>query len=716
MRNSTTLGTCAAGVALALTLAMTTAVGAVESDQERGGGAQPGAAGIGDPYFPQDGNGGYDVSRYNLDLRYDPSTGRLAGRATIRARAKKHLSSFNLDLVGLTVRRITVGGRGATWSREGQELTVVPRRSLAKRQDFTVRVFYAGIPEPVDDAFGISGFLASDDGFVIAGEPHVAATWFPVNDHPTDKASYRFRVTVPRGSEAVANGDLVRKRTRDGWTTWTWKAVDPMASYLTTVDVGEFDLSTYRRKGIRYVDAIDPELFDRVAEPSTGTRFAVSQAADGSYKRLAHEIAVPEDGADVGFTITRQTEPDWDFVLVEAHTVGEDDWTTLSDVHGHTSQDPGHSCLEWPSLHPFISTHYQTVDEDAGTCDPSGATGDWWAASGSSDGPEQWEVDLTPFAGSIVELAISYVSDGSNQGSGVFVDDVVVSTGEGSTSFEGGLGGWTVPGAPAGSPGNDNDWISGTLADVPPSPGDVATGSFARQPEIIGFLARRFGRYPWQSAGGIVDAVDSLGFALETQTRSIYAPFFFFGDPTFGDGVVVHELAHQWYGDSLTIKRWRHIWLNEGFATYAEWLWSEREGLGTAQQIFDFFASFPDDDPLWLLTIGDPGPDHLFDFPVYVRGAMTLHALRQEVGDQDFFRILRTWARSRAGGNVATWGFITLAERISGRELDDLFETWLHTATKPASLGASARAGRSTTTLPAARITMRIAEHEGRRR
>ena len=103
-----------------------------------------------------------------------------------------------------------------------------------------------------------------------------------------------------------------------------------------------------------------------------------------------------------------------------------------------------------------------------------------------------------------------------------------------------------------------------------------------------------------------------VGFALETQTRPVYAPEFF-TDSVSGDSVVVHELAHQWYGDSVRLHRWRDIWLNEGFAQYSEWLWSEHEGLGTAQENADYwYGLFPEDDPFWQLPIGDPGPDALF--------------------------------------------------------------------------------------------------------
>ena len=183
-------------------------------------------------------------------------------------------------------------------------------------------------------------------------------------------------------------------------------------------------------------------------------------------------------------------------------------------------------------------------------------------------------------------------------------------------------------------------------------------------------------------------------FALETQTRPVYAKTFFDSSER-GDTVVVHELAHQWVGDDLALAAWQHIWLNEGFATYAEWLWSEREGLGTAQEIFDSLASIPADDPFWAFTIGDPGPDGLFEGQVYDRGAMTLHALRREIGDRAFFGLLRAWARAHRGGNVTTGDFIALAERRSRRDLGAFFDAWLFTPAKPAGIepaGAGARA------------------------
>ena len=418
--------------------------------------------------------------------------------------------------------------------------------------------------------------------------------------------------------------------------------------------------------------------------PTTGDHFMFSQAANSTYKRLTRTISVPVAGAQLSYWVTRDTEPNWDFTFVEAHTAGADDWTTLPDINGHTSDDVGRSCPGWLAIHPFLA-HYQ-ADNGDGTCSPAGTSGTWSAATGSGDGSEQWLVDLTPYAGRDVEVSISYASDEVVQTNGVVVDDIVVSTGEGSTSFENDgdvLDGWTVSGAPDSSPVNENDWVVGTVADLPPSTGEIVQGSFAREPEIIDFLSQSFGRYPFTAAGGIVDDLQGVGFALENQTRPIYSRAFF-TDPISGDNVVVHELAHQWFGDSVSVQRWQDIWLNEGFATYAEWLWSEHESLGTVQENFDFYYSLvPPGHPFWQVTIGDPWPDQIFNQAVYWRGGMTLHQVRLAIGDDDFFTLLRTWAGSHAGGNGTTEQFIALAERISGQDLDALFQTWLFTPTKP---------------------------------
>ncbi len=630
--------------------------------------SSPGAAGIGDPYFPLDGNGGYDVSRYDLAFAYAPATDRLTGTATSLARATQNLSSFNFDLHGLTVRSVTVNGLPARWTRNGDELTITPWLGVRSGSIMRTVIAYDGVPEPVGDAqIGLSGFIHTDDGTLVAGQPDGAATWFPVNDHPLDKASYTFEITVPAGVEAIANGELRSTRTRNGSTTWAWDAKEPMASYLTTATIGQFDVRAYRAEGIRYWDAIDPDLLV-APKPRTGARFAYSQAANFSYKRLARTVAVPAQGGRLTFWVDRDTEPTWDFMFVEAHPVGSANWTTLPDLNGHTSQSTGRVCPFSLQLHPFLE-HYQSDNGD-GTCSPSGSTGAWHAATGSSHGYEQWAIDLAPYAGTQVELSISYASDDVFQFRGVAVDDIALPGGAGSTSFEADANpfdGWTVPGAPAGSGPNDNDWITAAAGDVR-SIGSIAASAFARQPEIIGFLEGLFGEYPFSAAGGIVDDLEGLGFALETQTRPVYSLDFFneFVDPT--DSVVVHELAHQWTGDHVALAAWQHIWLNEGFATYTEWLWSEREGRATAQDYFDFYTARPAGHPFWDLAIGDPGPDDLFDGAVYDRGAATLHALRLQIGDETFFRLLRRWIALKAGANATIPEFVALAERLSRQD------------------------------------------------
>lgn len=195
-------------------------------------------------------------------------------------------------------------------------------------------------------------------------------------------------------------------------------------------------------------------------DPHTGAHYVYSQIADVSYKRLTREIAVPASGGSMTFWTSYDTEADWDHLFVEARTPGQDDWTTLPDANGHTTQNTGESCKQensggWRTLHPQLD-HYQT-QTGASACDPTGTTGAWNAASGNSGGWQEWSVDLDGYAGQTVEISIAYASDWATQGIGVFLDDITLPDGT-STSFETGLDGWTVSGPPPGSASNSNDF------------------------------------------------------------------------------------------------------------------------------------------------------------------------------------------------------------------------------------------------------------------
>lgn len=428
-----------------------------------------GASGAGDPYFPLSGNGGYHVGHYDLTLRYDPADRHLDGKAVLTARATQRLTRFDLDLKGLKVTSVTVDRGTAAFRRDGQELVVTPRHALRAGRQFRVTVAYHGTPKPVTDPDGSAdGWIPTDDGAFVAGEPQGAMTWFPANSHPRDKSSYDFAITVPKGLTAVANGVPLGRRTAHGRTTFRWRETRPMAAYLATATIGKFTVERYTtRDGIQVYNAVDARE---------------ARAAAPVLKKL---------------------------------------------------------------------------------------------------------------------------------------------------------------------------------------------------PSVLAWESKLFGPYPFRAAGSIVDHAPGVGYALETQTRPVY-------DSAPDLSTLVHENAHQWFGDSVSLTAWKDIWLNEGFAAYAEWLYDEQHGGDSAQKTFDALYARPAGAALWAYPPGDPGSgENLFGTPVYARGAMTLHELRKAVGDKDFFRILRAWAAEHRGGHGTTAQFVRLAERKSGKRLDGLFHTWLYAKGKP---------------------------------
>ncbi|HEV2798754.1 MAG TPA: M1 family metallopeptidase [Nocardioides sp.] len=208
---------------------------------------------------------------------------------------------------------------------------------------------------------------------------------------------------------------------------------------------------------------------------------------------------------------------------------------------------------------------------------------------------------------------------------------------------------------------------------------DASMRLMRRTPKVVAGLEKDLGDYPFSVVGGLTTSLNT-GFALENQTRPTY--------PAVGSSytsLVVHELAHQWFGDDVAVHQWRDIWLNEGFATFMEWRWSETHGGRSAARILrDYYDNVGAQSDFWQVLVADPGAADIFDDAVYGRGAMTLQALRNRVGDRDFWRILRSWIREQDGGNGSSEEFEALAARVSGVDLSGFFTAWLRTPAKPA--------------------------------
>ena len=201
-----------------------------------------------------------------------------------------------------------------------------------------------------------------------------------------------------------------------------------------------------------------------------------------------------------------------------------------------------------------------------------------------------------------------------------------------------------------------------------------------RTPRIVSWLEDHFGPYPYGSVGGVVTGLRAP-YALETATRPVY--------PYVGSGgtlLAVHENAHQWFGDTVSLCRWKDVWLNEGFATYAEWLWAaDHDGLTVDEKLHEAYDARSGSDSWWHVLPGDPGPDDMWGPQVYQRGAMTLAALRHRIGGADFETLLRQWVQEHAGGHGTGTEFRALAEEVSGQDLGSFFTAWLDTGAKPAA-------------------------------
>lgn len=427
-----------------------------------------------DPYLPANGNFGYRVSRYELDLEYKVTINRLSGSATITAVTLAALQTFTLDLSdAFSVAKVAVNGRRPAHFRSMRgKLHIALHEPLPAGAAMTISVRYGGIPRPFDSYWGDVGFEELSNGVLVAGQPNGAATWFPCDDHPSSKASFRIQISTESPYYALANGELLSRRVRAGTTTWTYEQAEPTSTYLITLQIGMYDRQRMAKNGVQ-MHAVLPD-------------------------RLRHNF--------------------------------------------------------------------------------------------------------------------------------------------------------------------DND--------------------FADQPQMMKLFVKLFGPYPLATGYTVVVTDDVLEIPLEAQGVSIFGANHCDGRGS-AERLIAHELAHQWFGNSVTAKRWRHIWLHEGFACYAEWLWSEHSGGQTADQWAHHYHQRLANSPQDLLLV-DPGARDMFDDRVYKRGALTLHVLRRSIGDESFFALLRDWTTRYRHSTVVTDDFTGLAANYARESLRPLWDAWLYSTPVPA--------------------------------
>jgi aminopeptidase N len=313
----------------------------------------PGAPGTGDPLYPLEGNGGYDVGHYNLRVTYDPATQHLDGVTTITARATQNLSQFDLDLLGFDVSAVTVNDKPASFTRDGQELVITPSHGILSGHGMHVTVAYAGTVAPKTDPDGsLDGFIPTSDGAFVASEPQGSPTWYAVNDTPADKATFRIEVTVPTGTWALSNGVLASHTTDAGWDTFAWRERDPMSPYLATATIGQFDVQISSMPGgIRVYRAVDPTLgpvpvLDKVPE-----MIEFFETLYGPYPFDATG-AIVDDADFVGYALETQTKPLFDRIP------GEE---TLAHELSHQWFGDDVTLATWPNiwLHEGFATWSQ---------------------------------------------------------------------------------------------------------------------------------------------------------------------------------------------------------------------------------------------------------------------------------------------------------------------------------------------------------------------
>lgn len=435
-------------------------------------------AGIGDEYYPGLGNRGYDAEHYDVSLKVKPSTNDVVGHTEMSAVATQDLDHFHLDFSGPEIGKLTVNGKPAQFRREDSELIVTPKDPISAKQKFEVEVDYEGKPQAKPSVAGnfTVGWKNNGKGVVVDSQPDGGQTWIPCNDHPLDKATYTYHVEVPKPFVVAANGTLVQLEDKGETQVYHWDAKDPLASYLATVNIGDYQVEHQTGpNGLPIRNYFPPEL-----------------AKDASY-------------------------------------------------------------------------------------------------------------------------------------------------------------------------------------------------DFGRTPEMIDVFSKLFGPYPFETYGVVVvNDPRAVSGAMEMQTMSLFEPSLVTGDRSNED-VVAHELAHHWFGNLASTAQWKDLWLHEGFASYAEWLWLEHN---EGKEALDEHAKKVHSRLAWRpgIKVGEPPKDDLFHEQVYLKGALALHALRREIGDQAFFKGMRSYLHDHAGErdkNALISDFREAVEISSGRDLVGFFDKWLYQTKLP---------------------------------
>jgi aminopeptidase N len=423
-----------------------------------------------DDYLPGHGDPSYSVRHYDLSLTYTIHGNHLAAKATLHATALTRTDRVTLDLRGLSVVKLSFDGARAHYTHRDGRLVIRTPGPLSPGQAFSVTVTYAGNPLPVRGPDGEAGWEELNDGVIVAAQPHGASSWFPCNDRPSDKASYRIEVTTATAYHVSANGNLVQRRRGASRTTWVFDQPEPMATYLATVQIGRYEEQVLATTPVPIISV----------RPS----------------RLAARV----------------------------------------------------------------------------------------------------------------------------------------------------------------------------------------DGALSRQTEMMAYFCRLFGPYPFGQYTVVVTE-DVLEIPVESQGLSTFGANHASTD-WGAQRLVAHELAHQWFGNSLTLRNWRDIWLHEGFACYSEWLWSEAAGDRTADQQaaahWTRLSKLPQD-----VILTNPGPCLMFDDRVYKRGALAVHALRLQLGDTTFFDVLRSWTEQNRHGTVTTGMFLSHVSERAGRSATALLDDWLFAAPLP---------------------------------